>query len=143
MYGILYRLVLGSVGRETIFMGWQRIYGNPKDISIGKHSRLHDGVMLNTYMGKIKIGNNVVLSPDAKLIIPSLTLNKRYEDRTHIGKNIILEDDVWIATNATVIGGVTVGKGSIIATGSVVTKNIPPYVLAGGIPARIIKVLED
>lgn len=51
----------------------------------------------------------------------------------------IIEDDVWIGHNATIIGGVTIGKGSIIAAGSVVTKDVPPCEVWGGIPAKKIK----
>ncbi|EMF49988.1 Acetyltransferase [Streptococcus parauberis KRS-02109] len=53
--------------------------------------------------------------------------------------NIIVEDDVWIGTNAIIMSGVTLGKGSIIAAGSVVTKSVPAYTIVGGIPAKVIK----
>lgn len=52
---------------------------------------------------------------------------------------VIIEDDVWIGENVSVLPGVTVGKGSIIGTGSVVTRNIPPYCIALGMPARVVK----
>lgn len=51
----------------------------------------------------------------------------------------IIEDDVWLGNNVTIIGGVTIGKGAIVAAGAVVTKNIPPCEIWGGIPARKIK----
>ena len=53
--------------------------------------------------------------------------------------NPIIEDDVWIGRNVIILHGLIVGKGSIIAAGSVVTKNIPPYSIVGGIPAKFIK----
>lgn len=52
---------------------------------------------------------------------------------------IIVEDDVWIAVGVIVLSGVTIGKGAVIAAGSVVTKDIPPYAIVGGNPARVIK----
>lgn len=52
---------------------------------------------------------------------------------------IIIEDEVWIGTNAIILSGVTIGKGAIIGAGSVVTKNIPPYAIVGGNPASIVK----
>lgn len=55
------------------------------------------------------------------------------------GGDIIICDDVWIAMDSTILGGVTIGKGSVVAAGSVVTKSIPENVLAGGVPAKVIK----
>ncbi|PZX19165.1 hypothetical protein LX69_00832 [Breznakibacter xylanolyticus] len=58
------------------------------------------------------------------------------------GQEIVLEGENWIGANVTIIGGVRIGKGSIIAAGSVVTKDVPPYSIAGGIPARVLKERE-
>ena len=55
---------------------------------------------------------------------------------------ITIEDDVWIGMDALILKGVTIGKGSIIAPKSVVTKNVPPFTVVGGNPAAIIKQLE-
>lgn len=54
-------------------------------------------------------------------------------------KEVIIEDDVWCGANVTILKGVTLGRGSIIAAGAVVTKSVPPYTIAAGIPARPIK----
>lgn len=56
---------------------------------------------------------------------------------------IIVEDDVWIGTRAMILSGVRIGQGSIIAAGSVVTKDVPPYAIVGGVPAKIIKYRFD
>lgn len=53
--------------------------------------------------------------------------------------NIVLEDDVWIGEHATILSGVTIGQGAVIAAGAVVTKNVPPYAIVGGVPAKVIK----
>ena len=55
----------------------------------------------------------------------------------------MIEKNVWIAAGATIIGGVTVGDNSVVAAGSVVTKNVPPNTLVGGNPARVIRSLGD
>jgi len=81
------------------------------------------------------------------------TSNHRF-DRTDIPmidqgntepKAVVIEDDVWIAARAIILPGVRIGKGAVIAAGAVVTKDVPPYTVVGGIPARKIKsrVEED
>lgn len=57
--------------------------------------------------------------------------------------DIVVEDDVWIGFGATILSGVTIGQGAIIAAGAVVTKDIPPYAIAGGVPAKVIKYRFD
>jgi acetyltransferase-like isoleucine patch superfamily enzyme len=60
-----------------------------------------------------------------------------------IGKPIVIERGVWIAASATIIGGVTIGENTVIAAGSVVTKDVLPNTLAGGNPARVIRSIGD
>lgn len=54
-------------------------------------------------------------------------------------KDVVVESDVWIGCNVTLLSGVTIGRGAIIAAGAVVNKDIPPYAIAGGVPAKVIK----
>jgi acetyltransferase-like isoleucine patch superfamily enzyme len=60
-----------------------------------------------------------------------------------IGKPIVIGRNVWIAAGAIVVGGVTIGEDSVVAAGSVVTKDVPPNVLVAGNPARVIRTIED
>jgi len=98
---------------------------------------------------KIVIGNNVRIAGDCYLagypghpVNAKLRAQGKPDDESQIG-NIVLEDDVWLATGVKVMPGVTIGRGTIVAAGSVVTKSLPSNVLAGGVPARIIKSIED
>lgn len=61
-----------------------------------------------------------------------------YRDATSKG-SIIVDDDVWIGYRATIMSGVHIGQGAVVAAGAVVTKDVPPYAIVGGVPARVIK----
>jgi acetyltransferase-like isoleucine patch superfamily enzyme len=109
------------------------------DLIIGEHARIGLGSVL---IGPINIGNQVILAQNIVLS----GLNHGYADiNTPIRLQkvttapIIIEDEVWIGANAVITAGVTIGKHSVIAGGAVVTKSIPPYCVAVGNPARVIK----
>ena len=63
--------------------------------------------------------------------------SKRFPSQ-HADDEVVIEDDVWLGYGAVVLTGVTVGRGSVVAAGSVVTRDIPPYSIAGGVPAKVI-----
>lgn len=92
--------------------------------------------------GDIKIGKNCLIAPHCGIFAnshiftdPTLPI----EEQGVTSKGIIIEDDCWLGHNVTVIDGVKIGKGSIIGAGSVVNQNIPPFSIAVGTPARIIR----
>ncbi len=64
---------------------------------------------------------------------------KKYDIEGRADQDVIIEEDVWCGANVTILKGVTIGRGSIIAAGAVVTRSIPPYCIAGGVPAKPIK----
>ena len=98
---------------------------------------------------RVILGDNVRLAVKVRLVgYPGHPINT--EDRAkglpdtddQVG-DIIIEDDVWLAAGVTVMNGVRIGAGTIVATGSIVTKDLPPRVLAGGVPAKVIKSLDS
>lgn len=91
-------------------------------------------------LGKIKIGNRVLIGPGTGLFTAIHPTDPEIR-ATGIekGVDITIEDDVWIGGNATILPGVTIGKGSIIGAGSVVTKDIPKMTIAVGNPAKVIR----
>lgn len=110
-------------------------------IKIGGGVSINYNVLIDSCGGSISIGNDVLIGPNCVLraadhIFSDITrpINKQ----GHLGGEIIIEDDCWLAANVVVVKGVTIGKGSIVGAGAVVTKSIPPYSIAGGIPARVI-----
>jgi galactoside O-acetyltransferase len=112
-------------------------------ISIGNNTGFNRNVHINAAVcGEIAIGNDCLIGPNVVM----RTADHRFDDITkpirsqgHICNNIHIEDDVWIGANAVIVGGVSIGKGAVIGAGSVVTKDIPPFAVAVGVPARVIK----
>jgi galactoside O-acetyltransferase len=90
--------------------------------------------------GSIIIGNNCLIGPNVIFRTASHKFDRVdtpiWQQGHKIG-NIILEDDVWVASNVVIIGNVKIGKGAIIGAGAVVTKDIPPYAIAYGVPAKV------
>jgi len=89
--------------------------------------------------GKVKIGNNFHSGKGLKIItqIHNYNGNAIPYDDTYITKDIILEDNVWLGIDVTILAGVTIGEGSIIQAGSVVVNDIPKLSIAGGHPAKV------
>ncbi|WP_036479038.1 acyltransferase [Myxosarcina sp. GI1] len=92
--------------------------------------------------GKISIGKDCLIASHSSLYAH----NYRFEDTTQNireqgfdFKGIVIEDDCWLGSGVNIVDGVTIGRGSVIGAGAVVTKNIPPYSVAVGVPAKVIK----
>ena len=110
------------------------------DVYIGPHA-----LFLCTE-SQIFIGNKVLFGPHVTIIggdhrITDVgrfiydVLDKHPED----DQDVHIEDDVWIGTNTTLLKGVTVGRGAVVAAGALVTKDVPPYAIVGGVPAKVLK----
>jgi len=91
----------------------------------------------------IQIGRDVLLANDVQLICGNHTFSRRdvpIRAQPPEGKPIVVEDDVWLGASVIVLGGVTVGRGSVVGAGSVVTRSLPPYSIARGVPAKVVGV---
>ena len=94
--------------------------------------------------GKITIGDNVMIGPNVTIITPvhPLEVKDRLSKNNQKNLPVVIKDNVWIASNVQILPGVTIGKNSVIATGAVVTKDVPPNVLVMGVPAKVVKELN-
>ena len=90
-------------------------------------------------LGGLDIGDDVMIGPNVSIITAGHPLEPSQRRAATVGKPIVIEKGVWVAAGATIIGGVTVGENSVVAAGSVVTKNVLANTLVGGNPARVIR----
>lgn len=123
-----------------------------KNISIGNNVFIGYGASFIAAISQIEIKDNVMFGPKVtirggnhsshivgKLMVDYKNTDKNPED----DQPVIIENDVWVGTGSIILKGVTIGRGSIIAAGAVVNKDIPPYAIVGGVPAKIIKFRWD
>ncbi len=109
-------------------------------LKVGRNARLN-GVHIDVKT-KIIIGNNVRIAPYVLMMDSDFhQIDNHFED----GKTapIIIEDDVWLASRCIILKGVKIGKGAVVAAGALVTKDVPAYTVVGGVPARIIKRINQ
>lgn len=110
----------------------------------GEHIRVGRNVFINQNctmydLGGIDIADDVLIGPNVSLITSGHPLEPSRRRASVVAKPIVIERNVWIAAGSILIGGVTVGEHSVVAAGSVVTRDVPPNVLVGGNPARVIR----
>jgi galactoside O-acetyltransferase len=110
------------------------------EIVIGPQSYFGHRCLLYGH-GGIQIGRDALLANDVQLICGNHTFARRdlpIRAQPTEESPIVIEDDVWLGASAIVLGGVTVGQGSVVGAGAVVTKSLPPYSIARGVPAQIV-----
>ena len=112
------------------------------DIRVGRNVFINQNCTLYD-LGGLDIGDDVMIGPNVSILTAGHPLEPSQRHSATIGKPIVIERNVWIAAGATILGGVTVGENSVIAAGSVVTRDVPPNTLVGGNPARVIRSIGD
>lgn len=133
---------LGSSG-DNLRIGRNVLLHNPKNINLGRDVFLAYGCCLMAN-GEIRIGDEAMLGPYCVLAAGNHTrTNKSFRYGPPQSAPVTIGEGAWIGAHSTLTAGVTVGSGSVIAAGAVVTKDIPADVMAAGVPARIVKDLEE
>src|SRR6202000_3449710 len=108
------------------------------DISVGRNVFVNQNCTFYD-LGGLDIADDVMIGPNVSLITSGHPLEPSQRRASVIAQPIVIERNVWIAAGATIIGGVTIGENSVVAAGSVVTRDVPPNTLAGGNPAQVIR----
>jgi acetyltransferase-like isoleucine patch superfamily enzyme len=148
------------------------LHASPNGIEIGSGSIVMHGAVLHVYnfrdmphsgikigqdslvgeysvirgQGGVVIGNRVYTSPFTQIIAVNHVFsdpNKPFVDQGITAQGIHIEDDVWIGASAIITDGVRIGKGAVVAAGAVVTSDVPPHTVVGGVPAKIIREIKD
>lgn len=140
-----YSALLQNAG-SNLRLGENIKFANPGNISIGNNCYLGDGVQLYAWKERITIGNQVLVAAGARMItrkhgFADIDLPMAEQGYTHAP--IVIENDVWIGFGAIILPGVTIGQGSIVGAGAVVTKSVEPFSVVGGVPARLIRHRQE
>jgi acetyltransferase-like isoleucine patch superfamily enzyme len=160
------RLGKGSYLDENVY-----IHACPGGVHIGENTLVMHGAVLHVYnfrdlphafihigrdsligeysvirgQGGVTIGNRVYTSPMTQIIAVNHIFDnpsQPFVDQGITAEGIVIEDDVWIGSNATITDGVRVGKGAVVAAGAVVTADVPAHTVVAGVPARVIKEID-
>jgi acetyltransferase-like isoleucine patch superfamily enzyme len=105
-----------------------------------------NNAFINLISGEVIIEEDVFFGHHVTLLTGTHDYRKFGKERQRSGpssgRDIIIKEGAWVASNVTILGPCTIGEHSVIAAGSVVTKDVPPYTIVAGSPARIIKEIE-
>lgn len=139
-----------DIGRGTIIMHGAilHVYNfrnlPHSGIKIGRDSLIGEYSVIRG-QGGVQIGDRVYTSPFTQIMAVNHVFgdpNRPFVEQGITAEGIIIEDDVWLGAGAIVTDGVRIGKGAVIAAGAVVTENVPPHTVVGGVPAKRIKAID-
>ncbi|WP_320780844.1 sugar O-acetyltransferase [Streptomyces sp. CRN 30] len=138
----LLEAILGSVGARTVLH-------SPFSAGFGSNVHIGDDFFGNVNLAlvddvDIRIGDGVMIAPNVTLTTTGHPVHPaRRVDFARFSEPIVIEDKVWIGSNAVVLPGVRIGYGSVIGAGSVVSRDVPPMVVAVGTPCRVLRPVTD
>jgi acetyltransferase-like isoleucine patch superfamily enzyme len=142
----LWRLAMFRIGEGSLVMGDLLLTGTgdwSQLLTIGAHTFITGPLRMNLG-GHVHIGNAVNIGHDCLFLTVDHEIGppwRRAGLQTH--RTIVVEDGAWIASRVTLLPGVTIGRGAVVAAGAVVAKDVPAHTLVGGVPARVIRVLDE
>lgn len=142
----IYKGAMKYCGKNVYFRPMSSDFKGLWNLSIGDGSSIPKGSTFYCTGAPLIIGKNVIFGPHPTIITGDHRIDVvgKYimDSLDKLPENdlpVVIEDDVWAGSNVTILKGVTIGRGSVIAAGAVVTKSCPPYSIIAGVPAKIIK----
>lgn len=142
---------LGHCGKNVILTP-PMLIPQPQNVYIGDNVSIHEYATFSVPHARLIIGSHVSIGrmltvmTGNRAMIPGKHLDEMYAEETKpegLDKDVVIGDDVWIGSNVTLLSGVHIGRCAIIAAGAVVNKDVPPYAIYGGVPAKFIKYKWD
>ena len=132
-----------TLGSNVAFMKNSYVYAHDGGVlMIGDNFTMNSNSQLGASFGKIVIGDNCAIAPNCVLRASNHTFDNPdipFGEQGHTYGEIVFEDDVWISSNCVITANTKIGKSSVVGAGSVVTKDVEPYSIIGGVPAKLIR----
>lgn len=143
---VLYKKAMKECGSNVKIKPCTSVYFGLENLSIGNNVSIPRYAHIFCTEAPLNIGNNIVFGPSPTIVTGNHRIDvvgkfivDSHDKLPENDKEVNIEDDVWVGANVTILMGVTIGRGSVIAAGAVVNKSCPPYSIIGGIPAKVIK----
>lgn len=145
-FGFFYRRAMKNCGKHVYLRPLSSDFKGLWNMSIGDYTSIPKGSTFYCTEAPLTIGNKVIFGPAPTIITGDHRIDAIgkfiIDSNEKLPENdapVIIEDDVWCGSHVTILKGVTIGRGSVVAAGAIVTKSCPPYSIIGGIPAKILK----
>ena len=134
------KIIATSIDKSTtIFIPFHTNFG--RHIFIGKNVFINHGCSFLD-LGGITIEDDVMIGPQVNIITENHPVDPKSRKSLEL-KSVTIKRNAWIGANATILPGVIIGENSIVAAGAVVTKDVPDNTIVGGVPAKLIKKIEE
>lgn len=148
LWSPIWKRCMKSCGRGVYLRPMSSDIKGIENLSVGDGTSIPKGSTLYCTKAPLIIGKKVIFGPKPTIITGDhrIDIIGKYiidvTDKEKLPENdlpVVIEDDVWVGANVTILKGVTIGRGSVVAAGAVVTKSCPPYSIIGGVPAKVLK----